>query len=216
MKWRSTNDEHLAGRSGDPAEILAAASLAKMVGAWDAPRCVFRIKGTDGRAVWVWNPPGSENLLCAAVGGWNEVWTDDQVDGRTFFASIAPEGWLTKARLGTVAKDWSTRSAIVWTDESVWCVGMFRVEGKPNARRARLCKVGRVEAGELREVVPEEGAPSVPIEGLGATRWIPQDAHTAGYARMWETGETESGSYMWHVIRAARLAGNPLAKRKKA
>jgi hypothetical protein len=216
MQWRHDNDMRLAEVSGGAGAILAAAEAAIMLGVWDAPRCVFRAKGADGRAVWLWHPPGGESLLCAAVAPWGDVWDCDQVDGRDFFGRQPPETWVTKARLGRVAKDWSSRPAIVWNDATAWAVGLFRVDGKPNARRAQLYRVARVEGGALREVCVEDGAPCVPIENLGATRWIPQDAHMAGYQRMWDAGDTESGSYMWHVIKAARLAGNSLTKKAKS
>jgi hypothetical protein len=202
MQWRSENDEKLAHTSGSADTVLEACALADMLGVWGA-NSVLRVKGLDGRAVWCWRATNGAGVLCCAVAPWGAVWDCDDVDGVEFFARNPSDGWVTKARLGVAKGDW-TKPVVVWTRDTVWCVGLFKVDGKPRSRRVRLYKVGEVDGGQLVSVIPEDGAPSVPVALVGAARWIPQDKHVAGYAALWDAGNVEAKSYMWFVIYAKK------------
>ena len=206
MLWRNLNDERLAAVTGDSGAILDAAAMAYALGTWPEGD-VLRVMGADGRAVWVWaSGAGGSSLLCAAVAPWGDVWDVDTVAEYVFFGAVPPDAWVTKARLALVAKDWTSKPArkCVWQE---WAVGLFAVAGKPRSRTVRLYRVAKAEGDKLVSVITEDGGPAVPVEAIGAARWIPQDAHPEGYAAMWSRYETESASYMWHVIRAKRAAG---------
>ena len=218
MNWRHATDERLASDCGDAGEMLSRAAVADMCGSWPEGT-VLRLRSVDGRAAWLWRAVGDlSGVACCAVAPWDDVWTCDYVDGATWFATPAPPAWLTKARLGVSKRDWQSqhdKRLAPWPDGAAWAVGMIPVEGKPKARQALLCRVARVEDGRLVEVIPEDGAPAVPVSVLGASRWIPQTDYPDGYASLFVTGETLAGSYMWHVIRAKRAAGLQAGGRAK-
>lgn len=218
MNWHHANDERLASECGDASELLGRAAVADMCGSWP-DGMVLRLRGADGRAVWLWRSLSERlGVRCCAVAPWDDVWTCDHADGATWFATPAPVGWLTKARLGVSRTDWQSKrdkANAPWPDGAAWAVGMIPVEGKPRARQAVLCKVARVDGGRLVEVIPEDGAPAVPVSSLGASRWIPQTDYPEGYASLFVTGATLAGSYMWHVIRAKRAAGLQAGGRPK-
>lgn len=205
MAWRTDADERLAALTGDAGHVARLAETAAVMGAWPDGH-VMRVRGADGRAAWVRRGTTWEGLACPAVAPWDSVWSVDYVDDVTFYALHAPPDWVTKARAGVTKKDWQSKHVANWQGVD-WAVGLLRVEGKPRSRAAVLYRVAEVQEGRLAAVYPADEAPAVPVELIGATRWIPQDAHPAGYAAMWERGDTESGSYMWHVIKARHAAG---------
>lgn len=213
MQWRSKADEALAGQTGDAGHVLNAAEIADMLCTWSG-NTLLRVQGADGRAVWVWRGVGDiSGLVCCAVAPWGSGWDVDAVAGFEVFGVNPPEDWITKARAALAAKDWTKRET-VWSDASIWAVALFAVEGKPRSRKTKLCKVAKVEAGQLVEVFTEDGLPPVAVSRLGAVRWIPQDTYTQGYEVMWETGQTEARAYLWHVVKARQAMG--LGKKSKA
>lgn len=206
MEWKSDNDKRLAMFGDDPETMRAAADLAEMCGAW-RDGTVWGYGCPDGRVAWLWRSTIDGSLLCMALAPRGSVWACEHVEGSEFFAMTSPpDGWVTKASAGLVRNGYGSAKAkrtAEWTGAE-WCVGLWKVEGRPQARTVRLCRVASVISGKLATVVLDPDGPAVPIDRLGAARWIPQDAHPDGYAAIWASGSTVSGSYGVHVNRAKR------------
>lgn len=211
LQWRNDNDAALAALAGDPEAFRRDCEALQAAGLLTREWAVWlRGEGAvSGLGAWLW--AGPQGLLCLAVAPENEAgrWQP----AAALFARGAGPDWITKARAGLTAWDWSQRGrgrpdkgAGAGWDGIEWGCALVRVEGRPKARLARLVRVASVDAGRLVSVYPAEGAGAVAVEAFDSvSRWIPQNEHCEGYARLWAKGDTESGSYMWHVVKA-RLA----------